>query len=101
MDRFLAAAGAAGERVWQLPTWDEYKEELKSDIADLKSTGGRGGGAIIAALFIGEFVEGMPWVHLDIAGQRRHRRKRPLHPEGRDRHDGALTHAVVEQAGRG
>jgi len=68
MDRFLASAAAAGERVWQLPTWDEYKDGLKSDIADLKSTGGRGGGAITAALFIGEFVEGKPWVHLDIAG---------------------------------
>jgi leucyl aminopeptidase len=68
VDRFMAAAANAGERVWQLPAWDEYKEQLKSDIADLKSTGGRGGGAITAGLFIGEFVEGKPWIHLDIAG---------------------------------
>ncbi|CAA9582431.1 MAG: Cytosol aminopeptidase PepA, partial [uncultured Thermomicrobiales bacterium] len=67
-DRFLAAAAAAGERVWQLPAWPEYKDQLKSDIADLKSTGGRGAGAITAGLFIGEFVEGKPWIHLDIAG---------------------------------
>jgi leucyl aminopeptidase len=68
IDRFMGAAGNAGERVWQLPSWDEYKEQLKSDIADIKSTGGRGGGAITAALFIGEFVEGKSWIHLDIAG---------------------------------
>lgn len=68
VDRFIAAAASAGEHVWQLPSWDEYKEQLKSDIADLKSTGGRGAGAITAGLFIGEFVEGKPWIHLDIAG---------------------------------
>jgi leucyl aminopeptidase len=68
VDRFMAAAGNAGERVWQLPAWDEYKEQLKSDIADLKSTGGRGGGAITAGLFIGEFVVGNALFQLVIAG---------------------------------
>ncbi len=81
-DRFLAAAGGVGERVWQLPTWDEYKEGLKSDIADLKSTGGRGGGAITAALFIGEFVEGKPWIHLDIAGSAMTDADGPYTPKG-------------------
>ena len=82
MDRFLAAAARAGERVWQLPTWDDYKDGLKSDIADLKSTGGRGGGAITAALFIGEFVEGVPWVHLDIAGSAATDSDGPYTPKG-------------------
>ena len=82
MDRFLASAAAAGERVWQLPTWDEYKDGLKSDIADLKSTGGRGGGAITAALFIGEFVEGKPWIHLDIAGSAATDAAGPYTPKG-------------------
>ncbi len=82
MDRFLTSAAAAGERVWQLPTWDEYKDGLKSDIADLKSTGGRGGGAITAALFIGEFVEGKPWVHLDIAGSAATDADGPYTPKG-------------------
>ncbi len=82
MDRFLASAAAAGERVWQLPTWDEYKDDLKSDIADLKSTGSRGGGAITAALFIGEFVEGTPWVHLDIAGSAATAAEGPYTPKG-------------------
>ena len=82
MDRFLASAAAAGERVWQLPTWDEYKDDLKSDIADIKSTGSRGGGAITAALFIGEFVEGKPWVHLDIAGSAATATDGPYTPKG-------------------
>ena len=81
-DRFIAAASAAGERVWQLPAWAEYKEQLKSDIADLKSTGGRGGGAITAGLFIGEFVEGKPWVHLDIAGSAATDRDNGYTPKG-------------------
>jgi leucyl aminopeptidase len=81
-DRFMAAAGEVGERIWQLPTWDEYKEGLKSDIADFKSTGGRGGGAITAALFIGEFVEGKPWIHLDIAGSAMTDSDGPYTPKG-------------------
>ena len=82
IDRVLRAAGEAGEGMWQLPSWDEYKEELRSDIADLKSTGSRYGGAITAALFIGEFVEGKPWVHLDIAGSAATDRDGPYTPKG-------------------
>jgi leucyl aminopeptidase len=68
MDRFLKIAGDAGERVWQLPLWEEYREDLHSDIADIRSTGqGWGAGTITAAMFIGEFVEEQPWLHLDIA----------------------------------
>jgi leucyl aminopeptidase len=92
-DRFLAAAGEAGERVWQLPTWDEYKEGLKSDIADLKSTGGRGGGAITAALFIGEFVEGKPWIHLDIAGSAMTDSDGPYTPKGAT---GVMVRSLVQ-----
>lgn len=58
----------AGERVWQLPAFEEYKKLYKSDIADFKNSGGRFAGTIGAGLFIGEFVEGKPWLHLDIAG---------------------------------
>jgi leucyl aminopeptidase len=69
MNRFLAVAAAAGERLWQLPIWEEYRDDLHSDIADIKSTGPQdaGAGTILAALFIGEFVEQKPWLHLDIA----------------------------------
>jgi leucyl aminopeptidase len=64
----LAAGERAGERGWQLPVWDDYKESIKSDVADLKNTGGRAAGAITAAKFLQDFIDGTPWVHLDIAG---------------------------------
>lgn len=63
----LSAAASAGEPAWQLPLWDEYKELIKSDVADLKNTGGRAAGTITAALFLKEFAD-FPWVHLDVAG---------------------------------
>jgi leucyl aminopeptidase len=66
--RVLQAAEAAGERVWPLPLIDEYRDGLKSDVADLKNTGPRPGGAITAGLFLKEFAGDTPWVHLDIAG---------------------------------
>lgn len=67
-DAVKAAAAAAGERVWQLPTFPEYRKQLDSDVADLKNTGGRHAGTITGGLFIGEFAGDVPWVHLDIAG---------------------------------
>ncbi len=57
-----------GERVWPLPTWSVYREMIDSDVADMKNSGGRWGGAITAAMFLKEFVGEIPWVHLDIAG---------------------------------
>jgi leucyl aminopeptidase len=54
--------------MWALPLWDDYRELLKSEHADLKNTAGRWGAAINAALFLREFTEGRPWAHLDIAG---------------------------------
>jgi leucyl aminopeptidase len=67
-DRVLQAGRAAGEKVWQLPLYDEYKEQIKSEVADIKNTGGREAGAITAAYFLKEFVQDTPWVHLDMAG---------------------------------
>ena len=61
-------AKRAGEPGWPLPLWDDYKELIKSDVADIKNSGGRPAGTITAALFLKEFAEGYPWVHLDIAG---------------------------------
>jgi leucyl aminopeptidase len=65
----LVAAGArAGERLWRMPTWDEYGAELGSDTADLvNSSGAREGGACVAAAFLKRFARGMRWAHLDIA----------------------------------
>jgi leucyl aminopeptidase len=65
---FYNAAKLAGERYWQLPLFEEYEEMLKSKVADLKNMGGPNAGTIAAALFLREFVEDKPWVHLDIAG---------------------------------
>ena len=64
----LDAGKRAGEPGWPLPLWDDYKELIKSDIADVKNSGGRPAGTITAALFLKEFAEDYPWVHLDIAG---------------------------------
>lgn len=63
-----AASEKSGEKMWKLPSFDEYKKLIKSDIADLKNTGGKYAGAITAGLFVGEFVQNKPWLHLDIAG---------------------------------
>ncbi|RJO61219.1 MAG: leucyl aminopeptidase [Dehalococcoidia bacterium] len=67
-DRVVAASKKAGELSWQMPMFEEYKEQNKSDVADMKNTGGRPGGAITAAQFLGEFAGDTPWVHMDIAG---------------------------------
>ena len=66
--KFNAALAVSGEKFWRLPLGDEYAEMIKSDIADIKNTGGRWGGAITAAEFLKVFVEDTPWIHLDIAG---------------------------------
>ncbi len=68
VDEVLSAGERAGEPGWPMPLWDEYKEQIKSDVADLRNTGGRAAGSITAALFLKEFVDGFPWVHLDVAG---------------------------------
>ncbi len=68
LKRVIAAGKSGGERMWHMPLDDDYKDYLKSSFADLPNIGGRWGGAITAAKFLEEFVEGKPWVHLDVAG---------------------------------
>ncbi len=68
VDKVIAAGAEAGERIWQFPMYDEYKEQNKSDVADIKNVGGKFAGAITAAQFLAEFAGDTPWVHLDIAG---------------------------------
>jgi leucyl aminopeptidase len=68
--KVLKAAERTGEKMWHMPMPEEYKEQNRSDIADIKNTGNRYGGAITAALFLAEFVGNTPWVHVDIAGPR-------------------------------
>jgi leucyl aminopeptidase len=68
IEQVRAAGERAGERVWPLPLWDDYRELIKSDIADMKNSGGRPAGSISAGWFLREFADGFPWAHLDIAG---------------------------------
>ena len=81
--RLLAAATASGERMWRMPLHDEYRDGLKSDIADLNNVSSqRGGGAIVAGLFMRDFTGGIPWAHLDIAGTAFAEREHALGPKG-------------------
>ena len=68
MNEVRKAGELAGERCWPLPLWDEFREQNKSDVADVKNSGGRAAGSITAGWFLREFVDGYPWAHLDIAG---------------------------------
>jgi leucyl aminopeptidase len=68
LKRVMQAAEKGGDLLWELPMKEDYRELNKSDVADVKNTGGRYGGAITAAMFLSEFVGKTPWVHLDIAG---------------------------------
>lgn len=82
LDQVKAAADRAGERIWQLPLWEEYAEQLRSTIADVANIGGRPGGTITGAMFIRQFVnEGTEWAHLDIAGTAWTERDQPYLPK--------------------
>jgi len=81
--RLNQAGKATHERVWRLPLWDEYKEMLKSDIADIKNVTDTGqAGTVTAAKFLEEFAQGLPWAHLDIAGTAWADKDRPYVPKG-------------------
>jgi leucyl aminopeptidase len=83
IDHLTNAGETTGERVWQLPLFDEYGKQLKSDVADLKNTGGRAASTITAAFFLSKFVpEDTPWVHIDIAGLGLTDEERPYVPKG-------------------
>jgi leucyl aminopeptidase len=81
-DRLLAASRNAGERMWRMPLFDELEKQIEGDVADIKNSGGRAGGAITAALFLRHFREGLPWAHLDIAPSNRQDKPGPLGPKG-------------------
>ena len=82
MTRLREAGERCAERVWQLPLFDEYSKQIKSDFADIKNTGGREAGSIIGGAFLKEFVGDTPWVHLDIAGMAWTREGKPYVPKG-------------------
>jgi leucyl aminopeptidase len=91
--RELEAAGqATGERLWRLPLWDEYRDNLKSEWADMKNTGGRSAGTINGAIFLKEFVPpGVPWAHLDIAAVAHFEKEQGSWPAGASGFGVALT----------
>ncbi|MBM4418653.1 MAG: leucyl aminopeptidase [Chloroflexi bacterium] len=96
LDTVRQAAGRAGERVWPLPLFPEYREQLKSDVADIANVGGRTGGACTAAAFIRAFVRAdVPWAHLDIAGTSHTSADRPYQAAGPT---GAATRLFIELA---
>ena len=82
MDRLKRASDETYERAWQMPLYDEYKEYLKSDIADIKNVGGRNGSLVTAAYFLKEFAGDTPWAHLDIAGTAWNDKDKPYSPKG-------------------
>lgn len=79
--RIESAAAASHERVWPLPLWDDYRESIKSMVADMKNSGGRGSGVSSSALFLKEFTN-YPWAHLDIAGMALTSKDKPYIPTG-------------------
>ncbi|REJ96439.1 MAG: leucyl aminopeptidase [Planctomycetota bacterium] len=97
-DAVLQAAGRAGEDLWQMPMFDSYAEQLKSEVADCKNVGTRWGGAITAAKFLQKFVGSTPWVHLDIAGPAFSDSSKP-HQEGGG--SGVMVRTLVELASNG
>jgi leucyl aminopeptidase len=92
------AADHAWDRVWRMPLWDEYQEQLKSNLADMANIGGRAGGSITAACFLARFTKAYPWAHLDIAGT--------AYRSGRDKKGSTgrpvplLVQFLIEQAGK-
>jgi leucyl aminopeptidase len=93
VDEIRAAGERSGERCWQLPMYDDYREQLKSDYADIKNSGGRPGGTITAGWFIRTFVGDVPWAHLDVAGTAWGDGKLPYLVKGAT---GAPTRVLVE-----
>lgn len=82
MDKMKESSEKTYERVWEMPLFEEYKEYIKSDIADFKNTGGRSGSLMTSAYFLSEFAEKTPWIHLDIAGSAWLDKEKPYIPKG-------------------
>ena len=82
VEEVRVAGERSGERAWPLPLWEDYRDLMKSDIADVKNAGGRPAGSISAGWFLREFVDGFPWAHLDIAGTAYTEREEPGRVKG-------------------
>jgi leucyl aminopeptidase len=82
LDRLRSAGEATAERAWRLPLWEEHREHIRGNVADIKNTGGREGGALTAAAFLWNFVGDTPWAHIDIAGTAYTEKAGPYQPRG-------------------
>lgn len=98
VDHIRAAAARTGEKVWQMPLFEDYKDGLKSEMADLLNSPGRPAGSITAATFLREFAGAGPWAHLDIAGTAWAEESKPWQPKGAT---GAMIRTLVEVARAG
>jgi leucyl aminopeptidase len=94
-DAVQQAAARAGDRTWPMPLFEDYRDQLRSDIADMTNLGGRHAGAITAAVFLKEFTGGLPWAHLDIAGTAWAEEAQPHQPKGPT---GVAVRTLVELA---
>jgi len=92
-DQFAGGLAKTGEKYWRLPCTDDYKDGIKSQIADMVNSGGRAGGAITAAMLLKEFADGTPWLHLDIAGCAWNEEVKPWLPKGPT---GIAVRSIVE-----
>jgi leucyl aminopeptidase len=95
VDHISQAADRAGEKIWAMPLFEEYKEQLKSEIADMLNSPGRPAGSITAAMFLKEFAGTGPWAHLDIAGTAWAEESKPWQPKGAT---GAMIRTLIEVA---
>jgi leucyl aminopeptidase len=95
VDHIRIAADRAGEKVWPMPLFEEYKDQLKSDIADMLNSPGRPAGSITAAMFLKEFAGSGPWAHLDIAGTAWAEESKPWQPKGAT---GVMIRTLIEVA---
>jgi leucyl aminopeptidase len=82
IDTIRDIASRTGDRAWPMPIYDEYLEQMKSEIADMVNTGGRAAGACTAAVFLKEFTNDLPWAHLDVAGTAWADEPKPWQPKG-------------------
>ena len=95
----LAGADVSGDRLWRLPLYDEYAEAIKSQVADVKNSGGRYGGIGTSAKFIEHFTEGYPWAHIDMASMGLAEEDKPGQPKGATGYGVRLFTAFLERFG--
>jgi leucyl aminopeptidase len=100
VDKLIASGNKSGERLWQLPLWDDYRPLLDTVSADMKNGGGRWGGAIIAGVFLREFTDGYKWAHIDMAGMDSQEGSHPYQIKGQSGWGvRVLSRFILDQAG--